>query len=338
MGRETEFKFMVEAGSPGDVLDWAAKAGLMKGRPQQRRLDNYYYDTPDFRLRQAGIALRARCSDGSWELTVKTSAGDRDGKSGGVHVHPEYNAVVYGKPERPDLSLFPAEIFENLPRNEIQDNLREFMSQRCLRTVFIIAGTTPLHEDFVIEASFDEVVYQGKNGDIPGKELELELKEGTVNGLLYVSAILLAAEKACEMPLKLRIGSVSKMQRAAIYAGIIPAGEPENPDLSSDRGRCRALAGLERICFLEEDAIRAARAFKSLEDLFRKVRANPLSSPFQEALERLARDYEEKRLPDLPLPQRKEAFKLLLTDPDLVLARLKLDAADSLPPQVSGQR
>ena len=30
MGRETEFKFMVEAGSPGDVLDWAAKAGLMK--------------------------------------------------------------------------------------------------------------------------------------------------------------------------------------------------------------------------------------------------------------------------------------------------------------------
>ncbi|WP_406038653.1 inorganic triphosphatase [Succinimonas sp.] len=337
MGRETEFKFMVEAGSPGDVLDWAAKAGLMKGRPQQRHLDNYYYDTPDFRLRQAGIALRTRCSDGKWELTVKTRAGASDGKTGGVHVHPEYNAAVNGKPEKPDLSLFPAEIFQDLPRSEIQDNLREFMSQRCLRTVFIIAGTTPVHEDFVIEASFDEVVYQGKHGGIPGKELELELKEGTVNALLYVSAILLAAEKASEMPLKLRIGSVSKMQRAAIYAGIIPAGEPEQADLSSDRGRCRALSGLERICFLEEDAIRAAQAFKSLEDLFRKVRANPLSSPFQEALERLARDYEEKKLPDLPLPQRKEVLKQLLTDPDLVLARLRLDAAYSLSSPSSGR-
>ena len=109
-------------------------------------------------------------------------------------------------------------------------------------------------------------------------------------------------------------------------------------DLSSDLGRCRALSGLERICFLEEDSIRAARAFKALEDLFQKVRDNRLTSPFQEALEKLARDYEEKRLPDLPLPQRKEAFKLLLTDPDLVLARLKLDAADSQPLQISGQR
>lgn len=337
MGRETEFKFMVEAGSPGDVLDWASAAGLMKGRPQQQRLDNCYYDTPDFRLRKAGIALRARCSDGKWELTVKTRAGNTDGKSGGVHVHPEYSAAVHGKPERPDLSLFPGEIFQELPKDEVQDSLREFMSQRCLRTVFIIAGTTPLHEDFVIEASFDEVVYQGKNGDIPGKELELELKEGTVNGLLYVSAILLAAEKANEMPLKLRIGSVSKMQRAAIYAGLIPAGEPETADLSSGRGRCRALSGLERICFLEEDAIRAARAFKSLEDLLREVRDNPLPSPLQEALEKLARDYEEKKLPDLPLPQRKEALKLLLTDPDLVLSRLRLDAADSLPLQTCGQ-
>ena len=325
MARETEVKFMVESGNPGDVIDWAEHAGLLRGRAAQLRLDNYYYDTSDFRLREAGIALRVRCSDDRWEATVKTRAGSFDGKAGGVHVHPEYTVSLPGQPERPDISLFPEEIFRGLPCAEVQEELIRIMSQRCVRTLFNISGTTPLHEDFVIEVSFDEVVYQGKNGDIPGRELELELKEGGPGALLYVSAILLEAEKAREMPLKLRTGAVSKMERAAIYAGLAAPGSPVPEDLSSDRGICQALSGLERRCFLESDSVRAAQAFKDLEKFFRSLSENPAKSPLLNNLRILGSAYYDGRLPDLQLAERQTALKLLLTAPDLVLARLRLD-------------
>ncbi|WP_274967915.1 inorganic triphosphatase [Succinimonas amylolytica] len=330
MAQETEVKFMVESGNPGDVIDWAESAGLLSGRPVQLHLDNYYYDTPDFILRQAGIALRVRCSDDSWEATIKTRAGGNEGKNGGVHIHPEYTVPLPGQPEYPDLGIFPGEIFRDLPSGEIQERLTRIMSQRCVRTIFNVFGTTPLHEDFIIEISFDEVVYQGKNGDIPGRELELELKEGGSGALLYVAAILLEAEKAREMPLKLRTGSVSKMERAAIYAGLAEAGTPSGGDLSSDRGICQTLAGLERRCFLESDSIRAAQAFRDLGSFFREISESPVSSSLRDNLKILARDYYDKKLPDLPLAERKKALKLMLTAPDLVLARLRLELEKSL--------
>ena len=68
MSMETELKLRL---SSAQARRLAAHPVLSGGTPQKSRLANTYYDTPDFALRQRGIALRLRRK--GWAITATKS-------------------------------------------------------------------------------------------------------------------------------------------------------------------------------------------------------------------------------------------------------------------------
>lgn len=182
-------------------------------------LENSYYDTADQALYRAGIALRVRRTDGETEATIKT----RRMCGGGIHVHPEYNVPLSAKPDVPDLGMFPSHIFEGLDVDSIQQALAENMAQNCKRHIWLVA-----FGDAEIEISYDRVTYRtADGGTVSGQETELELKKGGVDSLQEFCNGLINAVYAERLAV-FRPESLSKMHRAAIYAGISKAVLPDD--------------------------------------------------------------------------------------------------------------
>ncbi len=315
MAKEIELKFMVEEGCSGDIISWAENTSLIQGRPYQLVLDNRYFDTPTQKLYKNGIALRVRKTDNEVEMTIKT----RVSKFGGLHVHPEYNVPLDSLPQVPDLSLFPREIFRNLSIDELEREIFQNMSQKCIRTIVNISNRSLNNEKFKIEMSFDKVTYQGKN--IFGNELELELKEGSPVCLMYVAELLLHAISVKELPLKLRLGTVSKMQRAAIYAGISEIEVPTSFDISSNENIISSFEALEKSSLLSEEPT----PFEKLSEFFTEIQNLEISDEVVQALKKIGQMFLEQCDKNSSLEAKRELFKNLLTNQALVLARIHYD-------------
>jgi inorganic triphosphatase YgiF len=209
MTNEVEVKLMVVSEDSLFIDRFINKKGIKLLNDESVCLDNRYFDTAEQLLYKNGIALRVRNYNNSCEMTIKT----KSGISGGLHIHPEYNISLDTSPKIPNIDLFPKEIFAAVDVEYIKQNLLENMSQKCLRHIFLIE-----YKNTIIEISFDTVNYKGKENIITSKELEFELKEGEVNTLLeFVLCFLDFVGSGI-----VRIGTLSKMHRAAIYAGISP--------------------------------------------------------------------------------------------------------------------
>jgi len=87
---EVELKLAVEPAALAAVGRHPAVRALAQARPRTARVISTYYDTPDRRLRDAGVALRMRRSGRTWLMTVKGRAGDEASLS----VRPEYEWPV----------------------------------------------------------------------------------------------------------------------------------------------------------------------------------------------------------------------------------------------------
>lgn len=190
-------------------------------------LENSYYDTADLALYKAGIALRVRKTGSDIEATIKT----RRMSQGGIHVHPEYNIPLVEKPEVPDLKIFPEHIFTGLDVEALQKAVFENMAQNCRRHIWLVS-----YRGTEIEISYDRVSYKtADEGRVSGQEVELELKKGSARALREFAEGLIESVYGAGLAV-FRPESLSKMHRAAIYAGISRLDPPAVDDTGISGG------------------------------------------------------------------------------------------------------
>lgn len=214
MSLEVELKLAI---APQDVPALARVPALKAAslnRPSTRQLHSVYYDTPQFALRDAGVALRLRKVGRRWVQTVK-SAGRVDA---GLHQRTEIETPVPAQLinyrvlsesnladvlSDPDLPHALAPVFTTQFRRTTRNLEPAFGTQveLCVDRGAIIAGTTQ-----------QEI-----------SEVELEVKQGDP-----AQVIAFAIELAQHVPLRLE--PVSKAERGyALAAGVAPAPVKARP-------------------------------------------------------------------------------------------------------------
>jgi len=94
---ETEIRLATSAGGAARLWKSTALASVVVSAIRTQKLLSIYWDTPDYRLRDRGFALRSRCADGTgWVQTLKAPARRVDTRR-------EYEAALPGM--QPDLAL-----------------------------------------------------------------------------------------------------------------------------------------------------------------------------------------------------------------------------------------
>lgn len=176
---------------------------LLKGvSATRKKLYTIYFDTPDFQLFQARIALRLRRVGYHWIQTVKAAAQS----TGTLAARPEWEVQVTGN--RPDVSVLPAAARDML-RDEWLDRLQPAFVTRFQRTAWHLV--LPAGE---LELALDQGEVEAGEARLPISEVELELKAGTPEVLFQV------VETLTER-LDFGLESRSKAQRGYILCGTV---------------------------------------------------------------------------------------------------------------------
>lgn len=204
MSTEIELKLRL---SPAQARRLQLHPLLADQPPQKYRLFNTYYDTPQFDLRQRGIALRLRRKGWAlWLMTVKAGAAG----VGGLAQRSEWEA-----PTQP--GVFDFEIVTDVA-------LRDFLLahqarlQPVFSTDFTRTAWTLNHSGALIELALDRGKISAPRADRPACtealcEAELELLESVSPDPLFDLAIALAGE------LQLHPEIASKAERGYVLAG-----------------------------------------------------------------------------------------------------------------------
>ena len=183
MSTEIELKLRLSRAQSRRLIDHPL---LSQVSPQKYRLQNTYYDTPDFDLRRRRIAVRLRRKGWAlWLMTVKVGASG----AGGLAQRSEWEAVT--QPGVFDFSIVT------------DQDLREFLQakqaelQAVFTTDFTRMAWTLSHGGALIEIALDRGAISA-GGAAPQREplceLELELLEGASPDPLFALAIGLAAD------------------------------------------------------------------------------------------------------------------------------------------------
>ncbi len=177
MGQEIELKFIGPEEALARLRDSPVLKRLAAGRrAKTRELKSIYFDTEEFALRDAGVALRVRDEGGGFVQTVKTIGGPD------AATRTEVNTAVAGF--APDIRAISDKPLKRMI---------EKAARGCeLKTIFIveIQRTTIVlvpKRGTEIEAAFDVGYVRAVNGDTseaPISEFELELLSGDVNELV----------------------------------------------------------------------------------------------------------------------------------------------------------
>jgi triphosphatase len=181
--RELEFKVQLSKAEIARLTRKLPSKDMIVSRPSRKRLRSIYFDTSQQSLHAAGISLRLRRGRNRWIQTVKTDLNINSGLSNPV----ELETTVEGA--EPDLDV-------------IDDPA---LSRRLRKAV----GKAPLHR--VFETIVQRTTRQVKVG---GSEIELALDEGEVRSGKMRRGL-------CEAELELKRGSVEGLLVAAqhIFAG-----------------------------------------------------------------------------------------------------------------------
>lgn len=214
---ETELKFDLE---PAVAAKLCRDVLMIDGDGHEQALRSVYFDTPNFGLRDAGIALRVREGGGRRVQTVKQSNGD---------------PVVRGEWECDVTAMAPdfgaaadSPLDDALPAAD-RDRLRavfEVRVDRAARQVEVGGG--------VVEMALDrgQVIADGR--DSPVCELELELKGGAPEALFE-----LARSLSGDAALDLAFASKAERGYALLDGGVLAAQQaaPTVLDRKGDAGR-----------------------------------------------------------------------------------------------------
>jgi triphosphatase len=214
---EVELKFKLAP----EALQRLRDDPIFAGSSQRRQLNTVYYDTPDYELRDEGVSLRVRESDGRFVQTVKSRKGQA------LFNRYEWESDVEdGRPHADRLSGTPV---AKVLSDDIQRRLSAIFSTKVARTVRDLR-----RDGAIVEMSLDEGEIVAGDRSEPICELELELKRGEPEALFD-----LARHLGCEGPLRLSFETKSergyrlagrdvaravKAERTRIDAGM-PAGE-----------------------------------------------------------------------------------------------------------------
>lgn len=301
MSNEIEVKFMNVTCKTEEVESYIKYNDIKIIKEEKLKLNNRYFDTPNQDLYKNGIALRIRQFNDSYEMTIKTKAR----VSGGIHIHPEYNINLASELDLPKLELFPAEIFNDMDLCYLENSLLENMSQKCNRYIYLVE-----YAGAVIEISYDKVSYKKGKGTVADQEIEFELKKGSIRELENLVLGFLAYLGSA----KIRIGTLSKMHRAAIYADIaeVPKGVINNDE--TDNALLKSFESWE-INFLLAPSEVAFHGLKNSANSLGKAKDILLAKAFENFSQKLKTfSTAEACLSSLPN---------LLSSQELVAARLK---------------
>ena len=195
-GREFELKLELTREELQRVNDHPVLPSLTVGEPTVKILRSIYFDTPDQRLRQAGISLRLRYDGEKWRQTVKC-----DGRmTRGVWQPLELETAL------PDPELDLEAIADTRLRRDIAKLTRGTLLEPLFETV-VTRTARRLHTDRgELELALDEGVVRAGTVESTLCEAELELKSGAPDGLLQVASRLFADEPV-------RLAQSSKAER-----------------------------------------------------------------------------------------------------------------------------
>ncbi len=169
MGVEYEWKFRADSGCQGQILD--AHLGVW----QQITMETTYYDTPEGDLARLHYTLRRRMENGKSVCTIKTPA-DRGGRGEWETEEASIEAAI------PKLCKLggPASLLQLTQSGVIPICGARFTRRAC--TVDI--GTA------VVELALDQGILMGGGREIPLCEVEIELKDGSIEAAAAYAALL----------------------------------------------------------------------------------------------------------------------------------------------------
>ena len=201
---ETEIALVICSDDPSSVAAGIAEltqvAGYRLGASGTRDIQDYYFDTPDRRLRQGGMSLRLRELDSSNLLTLK---GPAEELAGGVLERLEIEetwsrrslTTVLQELERWGIHLqMPPPLSEpDLPPEVLATmGLQTVQHRRNQRSVRMVRSSESTGDGPLAELAIDQVTYYLKAGQVQHHEVEIEAKvEGGLDVLQEVAGGLL---------------------------------------------------------------------------------------------------------------------------------------------------
>lgn len=233
-GREIELKLGL---APDDMVRLSSHPPLAlptQAPPASRRLASVYFDTPDFALARAGVALRVRSTGDGLVQTVKASGGG----GAGLFDRPEWETALPGAEPALDCDHLRATGLAPFADPALVARLQPMFSTEINRTTYRLGG-----EAWEVEAALDHGrVVAGERSE-PICEVEFELVRGDPDRLFDLARQLLAAVPA--RPL-----SLSKSERGVRLAsgdGLRPA-KARVPALNPRLGVGEAFQTIARSC------------------------------------------------------------------------------------------
>jgi inorganic triphosphatase YgiF len=247
---EIELKLAVPAASFARLLKSPELQAVAVGPVRRKKFSTTYFDTPDLRLLEAGMALRVR-RDGKRRIqTLKTA------------YHPTLGALARGEWERTIVGETP--VIDDAWLAEIDDkDVRKLLSKEKLRRQLAALFTTSFTRRFVhvrqgaslVELALDSGSIEAPQGTLPLSEIELELVSGSVLDLYALARMVMGIVPA-------QFEARSKAERGYVLASTLPGDAP-----SADAARAASLE-------IDPQASVAA-AFRAIgRQCFRHVRAN----------------------------------------------------------------
>jgi len=231
---EVELKFQIPAGDSS-----ALRAALARGRTQGQRLQALYYDTADRALARAGMALRLRKEGRRWVQTLKAGSGEHfrrlesnvaAGSAPGAQA-PALDVRRHAGTEAGDALLALLHEAGDPPLV-----LRYRSDIRRTRRDLRVPGAT-------IEVALDEGEIVAGERRLPVRELEFELKRGSIASLFAVAgrwaarhALWLDVRSKAERGDRLADGR----ERGAAVKAVAPALTPRLPPADALRAMLRA--------------------------------------------------------------------------------------------------
>jgi triphosphatase len=220
MDVEIELKLCTQVQAGPIIVEKLLPKLNIKVEQSEVNLSNSYFDTTHRDLRKNDMGLRIRGCQNQYEQTIKTA-----GKGvSGLQQRPEYNVTLglhhQGGPEKPELRLFPAEIWpSDFDLTAVQNNLICQFSTHFTRSQFLLTW----QDGTQVELVWDRGDVIASDLTSPINEIELELKKGDITILFE-----LAKHIAKLMPIT--IGLVSKAARGYRLRDALESGRRKNLD------------------------------------------------------------------------------------------------------------
>ncbi len=176
---EIEMKYLIRDREQADEIlnDPIVKSVEDEGSFETIDMYAVYYDTPDRKLTEAGIAVRVRREGEYYVATVK----DKGNSIEGMHQRKEINVRLSDEAliKEPDVTIFSeSDAYEQLVEIAGKDKLVPVLSMIFeRREVRVDTG------DAISMLSFDDGEIKAGNKAIPIMEMEIELYSGSVEAL-----------------------------------------------------------------------------------------------------------------------------------------------------------